>query len=171
MSLLVVAHTDNPLARIFQVASLFLTYRQRQSQSGQPDAPLLGLWLDPSPLDTVTSLSEMGNGDPVRGPWVQESFGYEGDWYVCRLAANLGPQGDEQTLESLLNLLLEKRGAGGDPKRAFAPCFSSATPDQHILDVLKHFSRRYPDVLTMAVTQDPADKRLIPQPYLRANPT
>ncbi|HKJ87842.1 MAG TPA: hypothetical protein VKA48_04985 [Gammaproteobacteria bacterium] len=169
MSLLVVAHSDNSLPMVCQAVGLFLSHRRDEGAHDQGHEPLLGIWMDPSPLDTVTVLSQGGTGARTGEPWVRESFGQEGEWYVCWLAGDVGPQGELETLDGLLNLLLEAGKPGNvDTDEAFAPCFPHSTPDSEIRGILGRLAVRFPDTLTQALTQDPVTARLVPQPYLGA---
>ncbi|MFA9460727.1 hypothetical protein [Thiohalorhabdus methylotrophus] len=167
MSLLAVAHSDSPLALVCQTVGLFLRHRWARQREGPAQEPLLGVWLDPSPLDTVSALSLGGDGSCHGEPRIRESCGLEGAWYVCWLAADPGPQGEIETLTGLLDLLLERGGPGGDRSgQAFAPCFGSATPAPEIGTLLGRLAVQFPDTLTGAITQDPDDGCLTPQPDL-----
>jgi len=160
MSLVVVARADRPLVRTCQVVGHFLAHRRRR-QPERGVEPLLGIWRDPAPLETVTALGRPPTAAGT-GPLVQESFGHEGEWYACRLAADPGPPGEMETLGTLLGLLLEAAGPKGGA--GFAPCFPGAIPEHRIASRLERLSGRFPDTLTRPVTQDRETGRLLPQP-------
>ncbi|MEF8793801.1 hypothetical protein [Thiohalorhabdus sp.] len=170
MSVLVVANADRPLTRICQVVGHFLAYRGRQAPNREAEA-LLGIWRDPAPLATVTALGQATLSHGATEPLVHESFGHEDEWYVCWLATDLGPQGEIETLGGLVNLLLEERKEqDADPAGSLSPCFAHTTPDQDIRAQLERLGTRFPNLLSRAVTQEPATGRLLPQPDLPAVP-
>lgn len=165
MSLLVVANADRPLTRICQVVGHFLAHRRRK----QPDRaiePLLGIWLAPSPLATVNALSQTHSRAEFQ-PLIQESFGHEGEWYVCRLATDPGPPGEIETLVGLLGLLLAEGGPDATtPGQALAPYFDNTTPDDRIPSLLEDLAGQFPGAVTRAVTRDGETDRLVPHPDL-----
>ena len=127
--------------------------------------------MTPPPLATVSSLSQPASSSGASIPLVRDTFGHEGEWYVCWLATDLGPQGEIETLGGLLTLLVEE-GVGQTPDAVghFSPCFAHTASDQDIRALVERLGTRFPGLLGRAVTQDPETGRLLPQPDLRAIP-
>lgn len=145
----------------------FLGFRRNQAGAARTEDPLLGIWQDPAPAETVARLGQMGVEPGAASPRVRESIGHEGEWYVCWLGADPGPQGEAETLDGLLELLLESgMGTGADPREGFAPCFASTTPEEAIRGRVARLEARYPARIAGAVVQDPVSAYLTPAPGL-----
>lgn len=163
------ADANRPLTRICQVASHFLAHRGRRPEPHRAAEPVLGIWRDPSPLATVSTLSQPpSSSGGASVPLVRDSFGHEGEWYVCWLATDLGPQGEIETLGGLLNLLVEEGvGQGPEPGGSFSPCFAHTDSEQANRALVERLGTRFPGLLGRTVTQDPDTGRLLPQPDLQ----
>ena len=171
MSLLVVANTERPLTRICQLVGHFLAYRGRRQAPSREAEAVLGIWWDPSPLATVTALGQDPSATGTPQPLVRETSGQEGEWYVCRLAADPGPHGEIESLVGLLNLLTQEGLCRGRESTAnLSPCFAETASEADIRVLAERLADRFPGMLNRAITHDAATGRLRPQPDLRSIP-